>query len=158
MAWGFLPRKGLSLIIISGSGETESTPDENRLAILLGVIQGLGETESAPDGDPPATLVSGGSSTSCHRRSSPDITLQGTPFEARRVGTRNGRVVVPWPDGTFRLRNKCARATGAGIRGSWRFEFFTWWEVGDGCSPSCSAFRAVVGVVAVVCPFYKSGR
>ena len=48
---GILASKGLSLIIISGSGEMESAPDENRLAILLGVTWGSGETESAPDGD-----------------------------------------------------------------------------------------------------------
>ena len=154
---GILASKGLSLIVISGSGETESSSDENRLAILLGVSWGSGETETAPDGDPPATLVSGGSSASCHRRSHPDMTFQGAPFEAWRVGTRNGRAISPWLDGMFRLRNKCACAAGVRIGGSWRFEFFTLREAGDGCFPSRSAFRAVVGVVAVVRPFYKAG-
>jgi len=102
---GILTSKGFSLIIISGSGETESAPDGNRLAILLGVSRGSGETESAPDGDLPATLVSGGSSAACHGRNRPDITFHGAPFEAQRVGTRNGHAVVPWPDGSFRVRN-----------------------------------------------------
>jgi len=45
---------------------------------------------------------------------------------------------------------------GVRIGGSGRFEFFTWWETGDGCSFSPLILRA--GGVAVVRSFYKSGR
>ena len=88
--------KGFSLIIVSGLGETESAPDGNRLAILLGVSRGSGETDSAPDGDRPATPlgVSRGSGAACLGRNRTDITFQGAPFEVTCVGSRNGHTVV----------------------------------------------------------------
>ena len=68
---------------------------ETALQFLLGVSGGSGETESTPDGDHPVTLVSRGSSAACPGGSLPDISFQGTPFEASRVESRNGRAVVP---------------------------------------------------------------
>jgi len=62
---------------------------------LLGVSKGSSETESAPDRDRPTTLVSRGSSAVYPGRNRPDIYFQGAPFEVRRVGSRNGRAVVP---------------------------------------------------------------
>ena len=147
------------LFVVSGSGETESAPGEKPPCNFARGLHGVGRDEKLrPTETTLRRLVSEGSGAASPGRNRPDITFQGASFETRRVGTRNGRAVSPWLDGTFRLRNKCARAAGAKIGGSWHFESFTWWEVGDGCSPSRSAFRAVVGVVAVVRPFYKSDR
>jgi len=97
MDWGFFCLERLLVLgVVLGSGETESAPDGNRLAIFCsGSFKGSGETDSAPDRDRPATLVSRGSSTSCLGRNRPNISFQGAPFEARRMGSRNGRAVVP---------------------------------------------------------------
>ena len=78
-----------------GRARRNSRLTRTTLQFLLGVSRGSGETEFVPDGDLPVTLVSGGSSAACPGRNRPDITFQGAPFEARRVGTRNGRAVVP---------------------------------------------------------------
>jgi len=78
-----------------GRARWNSRVTRTTLRFLLRVSRGSGETESVPDGDLPATLVSGGSSAACFGRNRPDITFQGAPFEARRVGTRNGRAIVP---------------------------------------------------------------
>ena len=93
---GIPTSKDFSLIIVLGSGETESAPDRNRLAILLGVSRGSGETESVPDGDRPTILlgVSRRSGATCLGRNRPDITFQGAPFEATCVGSRNGRAIA----------------------------------------------------------------
>jgi len=48
---------------------------------------------------------SGGSGAACRGRNRPDITFQGTPFEATRVGSQNGRAVVREADVTLCLRN-----------------------------------------------------
>ena len=139
-----------------GRAKRNLRPTGTRLAAFARGLDGVGrDGKLCPTETFLRRLVSGGSGAASPGRNRPDMTFQGAPFEAGRVGTQNGRAVSPWPDGTFRLRNKCARAAGARIGGSWRFEFFTW-GVGDGCSPSFLAFFA--GGVVVACPFYKNGR
>ena len=137
MAWGFWASKGFfqTRFVVLGVGR------DGKLCLTETFLR---------------RLVSGGSGAASPGRNRPDITFQGASFEARRVGTRNSRAVSPWLDGTFRLRNKCARAVGVRIGGSWRFEFVTWRGMGDGCSLSRLAFCA--GGVVVARSFYKSGR
>jgi len=159
MAWGFWASKGFfqTCSVVLGSGETESAPDGKPLCNFAWGLDGVGrDGKLRPTEAFLRRLVSGGSGAASPGRNHPDITFQGASFEARHVGTRNGRAVSPWLDGTFCLRNKCARAAGVRVGGSWRFEFFTWWGVDDGCFPSPLAF--CIGGVAVACLFYKSGR
>ena len=82
---GILTSRGFRLIVVAGSGETESAPERNRPAAWLRVSRGSGAT--------------------CPGRNRPDITFQGSPFEATRVGSRNDRAVVLWPDVAPHLRN-----------------------------------------------------
>ena len=97
----------------------------NRLAILARGLDGVGrDGKLRPTETFLRRLVSGGSGAASPGRNRPDITFQGTSFEARYVWSRNGRAISRWVDGTFHLRNKCARAVGARIGGSWHFEFF----------------------------------
>jgi len=82
---GILTSRGFRLVAAAGSVETEPASERNRPAARL--------------------RRSRGSGTACPGRNRPDITFQGAPFEATRVGSRNDRAVVPGPDVTPHLRN-----------------------------------------------------
>jgi len=57
MAWGFLALKGfLDLLVVSGSGETESAPNGNRLAIFARGLQGVGRDRVCARRRPPYDL------------------------------------------------------------------------------------------------------
>ena len=95
----FWPRKAfLDLFVVSGLGETGSAPNGNPLVIFARGQEGIGQDGVCARRRPPCDLGQrggGGSSAACPGRNRPDITFQSAPFEARRVGSRNGRVVVP---------------------------------------------------------------
>jgi len=57
MAWGFLALKGfLDLFVVSGSGETESAPNGNHLAIFARGEQEVGRDGICARREPPCDL------------------------------------------------------------------------------------------------------
>jgi len=57
---GIFALKGFSLILISGLSETESSPDKNRLVILLGASRGQARWNLRPTGTYPRLWSTGG--------------------------------------------------------------------------------------------------